>query len=104
MDHAFLKMLVKQHERNQDHQAKKGSSGRQTWPLQRFAAKFSRLLGRKGGVSALSSQEMELLSAVHQAHDRIDERLLELACQQAETKTIAVIVFHLQNLLKERDH
>ena len=72
-------------------------------PLQRFVAQFSKLLGRKGGVSALNSEEMEQLAAVHRAHDRIDSRLLEQACQLTETKTIAVIVFHLQNLLRKKD-
>ena len=102
LDHAYLKMLAERLEQGQDHQGEKGSSGRQRMPLQRFAAKFSRLLGRKGGVSALSSEELEQLAAVHRAHDRIDERLLERAFQEAEIKTIAVIVFHLQNLLKKR--
>ncbi len=103
LDHAYLKMLAKRHESDQDHQGEKGPTGRQSMPLQRFAAQFSKLLGRKGGVSALSSEEMEQLAAVHRAHDRIDSRLLEQACQMAETKTIAVIVFHLQNLLQKRD-
>lgn len=103
LDHAYLKMLEQQHKQNQDHQSQRGASDRQGWPFQRFAAKFSKLLGRKGGVSALSSQEMELLDKVHRGHDRIDERLLEEACQRAETKTLAVIVFHLQDLLQKRD-
>ena len=46
---------------------------------------------------------MELLNQVHRRHSRITARLLEEAFQQAEVKTIPVIVFHLQNLLHERN-
>ena len=60
-------------------------------------------LGRKGGISGLSSQEMEWLNRVHASHDQISEPLLEQAFGQAELMTIPVIVFHLQKLLHERN-
>ena len=63
---------------------------------------FAKLLGRKGGVSGLSTEEMECLSQFHRHHPRITSRLLEEAFEQAEVKTIPVIVFHLQ-LLHERN-
>ena len=73
------------------------------WPFPAFAATWAKLLGRKGGVSALSTQEMELLQGVHQRHPRITQPLLEEACQLADPKTLPVIVYHLQNLLHERN-
>lgn len=68
-----------------------------------FAGKFAKLLGRDGGISGLSGQELELLDRFYRRHQRITARLLEEAFQRAEVKTIPVIVFHLQNLLNERD-
>ena len=51
----------------------------------------------------MSTQEIELLSKVHDRLPRITRSLLEEAFQQAEVKTIPVVVFHLQNLLEERN-
>jgi hypothetical protein len=67
-----------------------------------LAAAFAKLLGRQGGASGLSTQEMEQLSQVHKRLPQITQRLLERAFQQAEVKTIPVIVFQLQILLDER--
>jgi hypothetical protein len=61
------------------------------------------LLGRSGGLSSLSTEELELLDRVHRRHEKITARLLEEAFQQAEVKTIPIIVFQLQNLLYERN-
>jgi hypothetical protein len=40
---------------------------------------------------------------VHNRYPRITRRLLEEAFELAEPKTMVVIVFHLQNLLQERN-
>ena len=69
------------------------------WSFAQFAAKFAKLLGRQGGASGLSTQEMERLAQVHRNHPQITARLLEQAFERAQPKTIPVIVFHLQNLL-----
>lgn len=75
---------------------------RNAWPLSRFTAAFARLLGRKGGVSGLTAQEMEVLAAFHARHDRVTEGLLRAAFAQAPSSTIPEILFHLQSLLHER--
>lgn len=108
LDHSYLKLLQQRHQQLQQQQSQRGidfhqADRRQRWPFQQFAAKFAKLLGRKGGISGLSSQEMELLNQVHAGHDQISEQVLEQAFQQAELMTIPVIVFHLQKLLHERN-
>ncbi len=108
LDHDYLKLLQERHEQQQQEEAQRGvnyheAQSRQTWTFSQFAGKFAKLLGRPGGVSSLSTQELELLNQVHRRHPRITVRLLEEAFQQAEVKTIPVIVFHLQNLLRERN-
>ena len=106
LDHSYLKLLEQQHRAQQQRQAEGGiayhqAQQRQVWSFPSFAAALAKLLGRQGGASGLSTQEMELLTQVHHRLPQITQRLLEQAFQQAELKTIPVIVFHLQNLLNE---
>ena len=108
LDHEYLKMLQQRHRQKQKEQAQRGldytaAQSRNVWSFTQFAAKFAKLLGRKGGASALSTQEIELLGQVHRNHPRVNEPLTETAFQLAEQKTIPVIVFHLQQLLTERN-
>lgn len=76
---------------------------RNLWSLTGFAGTFARLLGRKGGVSGLSTREMETLATFHTRHDRLTETLLRDAFAQAESPTIAQVLFQLQSLLDERN-
>jgi transposase InsO family protein len=108
LDHSYLKLLEEKHRRQQQEEAAAGidyhqAQQRHLWSFSSFAATFARLLGRSGGVSALSTHEMELLSQVHNRYPRITRRLLEQAFEQADPKTMVVIVFHLQNLLHARN-
>lgn len=80
------------------HSAQKNSR----WPLTRFAGKLTRLLGRKGGMSAITAQELEILSAFHARHTGLSERLLEDAFARAQSCSIPEILLHLQTLLQER--
>ena len=73
------------------------------WSLSRFAGKFARLLGRRGGLSDLAAHELEALSAFHTRHDRVNEALLREAFSRAETKSIPLVLYHLQSLLAERN-
>jgi transposase InsO family protein len=104
LDHEYLKLLEARHQAQLRKEAQHGidyhrAQTNHVWTLTQFANAFAKLLGRKGGASGLSTQEMELLARVHRHQPRITAPLLELAFQRAEHKTIPVIVFHLQNLL-----
>lgn len=108
LDHEYLKMLVEEHQQQQQRQAERGIDYHQAHrrPLLSFpklAATFAKLLGRQGGASGLSTQEMEILSRVHERLPRITRSLLEEAFERAEVKTIPVVVLHLQTLLEERN-
>ena len=101
-----MKLLEQQHRAQQQRQAEGGiayhqAQQRQVWSFPSFAAALAKLLGRQGGASGLSTHEMEQLTKVHSRLPQITQRLLEQAFQQAEHKTIPLIVFHLQNLLNE---
>jgi len=104
----YIDALRDEHERSQQQQRADGidyhsARRRNVWPLTQFASKFARLLGRKGGVSGLSTREMEVLAAFHARHQRLNESLLRDAFEQAESTSIPQILFHLQSLLEERN-
>ena len=64
---------------------------------------MTRWLGRQGGVSGLTVQEMDVLAAFHARHERLTESLLRQAFTQAATPTIVEVLFQLQALLHERN-
>jgi transposase len=104
LDHEYLKMLQARHEEQSQAEAQQGVDYHRArtahlLSLTQFAGKFAKLLGRQGGASGLSTEELELLASVHRKHPRITTSLLEQACERAELKTIPVIVFQLQQLL-----
>ena len=108
LDHEYLKLLAQEHQEQQQQRADRGvdyhqAQRRHLLSFPALIATFARLLGRQGGASGLSTQEIELLSRVHDRLPRITRSLLEEAFQRAEIKTIPVVVFHLQNLLDERN-
>ena len=76
---------------------------RNVWSLTSFARVFARLLGRQGGVSGLTAQEMDILAAFHARHERLSESLLRKAFAQATSPTIPEVLFQLQSLLHERN-
>jgi transposase InsO family protein len=75
---------------------------RNVWSLSSFARVFARLLGRQGGASGLTVQEMDLLAAFHARHDRVTESLLQQAFEQAPAATLPEVLFQLQSLFLER--
>ncbi len=104
----YLDALRADHEALQQQQRSGGidfhsARQRNVWSLTGFAGAFARLLGRKGGVSGLSTREMEILAAFHARHDRLTESLLREAFAQAESPTIPEVLFQLQSLLHERN-
>jgi transposase InsO family protein len=76
---------------------------RNVWPLTGFANALARLLARKGGLSAFTAEEMEVLRAFHARHNHLTESLLRKAFARASFPTIPEILFHLQTMLDERN-
>lgn len=67
------------------------------WAFDAFAACLADLLGRKGGLSAFSAEELDALSKVHARHPNLTRALLKKAVAQTERPTIPAIVHALQN-------
>jgi len=79
------------------------ASDRNVWSLTSFAALIAKLLGRDGGLSALSADELDALRAFHARHDRASESLVRAAVAGAESPTIPHVLFRLQSLLSQGD-
>jgi putative transposase len=77
------------------------ASRRNVWSLTSFATLLARLLGREGGLSAFSAEELDALRAFHARHDRVNETLLRAAVARGESPTIPHVLFQLQSLLSQ---
>jgi putative transposase len=104
----YLNALRAAHAAAQEQQRSQGidfhsARQRNVWSVTSFARVFARLLGRQGGVSGLTAEEMDALAAFHARHDRVTESLLRQAFAQAASPTIPEVLFQLQSLLCERN-
>jgi transposase InsO family protein len=104
----YLDALRAEHEAQQQQRRQQGidyrsARRRNVWSVTSFTHAFARLLGRQGGVSALTAQEMDALAAFHARHTGLNETLLREAFDQANSRTIPEVLFQLQRLLQERN-
>ncbi|RLA03137.1 MAG: hypothetical protein DRQ45_03500 [Gammaproteobacteria bacterium] len=79
-----------------------GATGRRhRWSFDAFGTCLADLLGRKGGLSAFSAEELKALKQVHECHRNLTRTLLKKAFAQADRPTIPSIVYALQQLKEE---
>jgi hypothetical protein len=104
----YLELLIEKHQQAIDRQnrginyeAVMAAADRR-WPFSAFAKQLAEHLGRRGGLSAFRSDELEALQKVYQRLKFLNPSLLEMACQQAQQRSIVEIVFLLQRLHDER--
>ncbi len=71
------------------------------WTFDAFGACLADLLGRQGGLSAFSAEELDAIAQVHQLHPNLTRTLLKKAFARAEHPTIPSIVYALQQLEEE---
>jgi len=104
--HNYLELLLQQHEQSLEARSQgidfRRVVARRDWPFAQFAKRLADLLGRAGGLTAFTSDELEALQKIYQRQATLDQRLLEQAVQQADPKTIPVIAYHLERLTHER--
>ncbi|HIQ23030.1 MAG TPA: transposase [Planctomycetes bacterium] len=105
---AYLDALRDEHAAQQQQRRSQGidfhsARRRNRWSVTSFARVFARLLGRRGGVSGLTAQELETLNAFYTRHEHLNEGLVRTAFEQAASTTILDVLFRLQSLLHERN-
>jgi hypothetical protein len=107
--HNYLELLIRKHEQalrdrhaGIDYQAVLAAAGRR-WPLAEFVKQLAAHLGRKGGLTAFTTDELESLQKVYQRLTCLDAPMLREACQRANGRSIPDIVFLLQQLAHEKE-
>jgi putative transposase len=107
--HNYLELLIQKHEQalrdrhaGIDYQAVLAAAGRR-WPFAEFVKQLATHLGRKGGLTAFTTDELESLQKVYQRLTCLDAPMLREACQRASGRTIPDIVFRLQQLAHAKE-
>jgi hypothetical protein len=107
--HNYLELLIQKHDQalrdrhaGIDYQAVLAAAGRR-WPLAEFIKQLAAHLGRKGGLTAFTTDELESLQKVYQRLTCLDAPMLREACERASGRTIPDIVFLLQQLAHEKE-
>jgi transposase InsO family protein len=107
--HNYLELLIQKHDQalrdrhaGIDYQAVLAAAGRR-WPFAEFVKQLAAHLGRKGGLTAFTTDELESLQKVYQRLTCLDAPMLREACQRATGPSIPDIVFLLQQLAHEKE-
>ncbi len=106
--HNYLDLLIEKHEEalrdrhaGIDYQAVLAAAGRR-WPFAEFVKQLATHLGRRGGLTAFTAEELENLQKVYQRLTSLDAPMLREACERATGRTIPDVVFLLQQLAHEK--
>jgi putative transposase len=107
--HNYLDLLIQKHQQalrdrhaGIDYQAVLAAAGRR-WPFAEFVKQLAAHLGRKGGLAAFTTDELESLQKVYQRLTSLDSPMLREACGRATGRSIPDIVFLLQQLAHQKE-
>jgi len=101
-DHNFLQLLVNRHEKRlQKLQSgidyRKALAGRD-WAFSAFLGTVAFLMGRKGGISAFTCDEQEVLRNIYNRHPFLNESMLREAFAKAAEKNIVHLAYQLDQM------
>ncbi len=93
----YLGLLVQEHEK----ELRKKSQGidyrkavaERHWPFTAFAKALAQLLGRKGDLTAFSTQELAILQKFYDRNPQLTQSQLLEACERAQEKTIPYVLY-----------
>jgi len=104
--YSYLDLLIRQHEQLLNSQVAgidyRSVAAARDWSFMAFAQAFGRLLGRKGGLSAFTSAELEKLKKTYNRSTGLNEPHLLQAFQKASDKDVSSILNQLEHLLTLR--
>lgn len=102
----YLDMLITAHEKSMDQQSAgidyRKAVLRQRWPFTAFSRKLAQLLGRKGGLSAFSANDYEVLKKAYNRMAKLNASILTEAFERSRAKSISEILYECQQLIQER--
>lgn len=103
----YLQLLIREHE-----EALRARTGgidyraavvSRRWPFAVFANTLADLLGRKGGITAFSTSEIEILHTVYTQTPALNAAFLRDAIANAREKTVLAVVFELRRLAQRKE-
>jgi len=107
--HSIIDLWVKKHQ--EDLNAQVGGIDyrkvlqQRTWPFYEFAKTVAQLMGRKAGLTGLSSAELETLKKVYNQSTDINRKMVKQAFEKAQKPTLPYIILELKQLIrKEEQH
>ena len=105
--HSYIDLLISEHDKQLKARLKgidytKILSNR-AWPFVAFAQKFARLMGRKGKLSAFTSDELEALKKTYNRIADLDEALLLKAWEESHHKTLTHVIYQLQIIKLQKE-
>jgi fluoride ion exporter CrcB/FEX len=68
------------------------------WPFASFVQTLAELMGRKGGLTAFSTFELEALKHIHSKHPSLTAMLLKNAFESSTINTVGQLALALQTL------
>lgn len=103
--HNYLDLLLDKHERQLAAQSRgidyRTAAKQRPWPFIECVKTFARLMGRKGGVSAFTTGEMEALKKLYNQDAALDKQRLERAFAKASMKSIPYVAYELRQQIQE---
>ncbi len=106
--HSYIDLIISEHDKQLNARLRgidytKRHSQR-AWPFIAFAQKLARLMGRKGKLSAFTSEELETLKKTYNRIADLNEAMLLKAWETSTHKTITHVIYQLQIIrLKKED-
>ena len=105
-DHDYLELLVRQHEKEIDSQTKgidyREVVNERSWPFHSFVNTFANLLGRKGGITEFTSEELKKIKKTYNQSLSINKEMLLEAFELSDIKTLPYIIYELKRLIKNK--
>jgi len=105
--HNYLDLLVLQHNKQLDSQTKgidyRNVTESRPWPFHEFAKSFADLLGKQGGLTAFTADELEKIKKAYNQSTAITKPLLKQAVENAHVKAIPYVIYELQLLIKKEN-
>ncbi len=77
---------------------------RRAWPFNAFIATLAQLLGKKGGITAFTAEELEFLKNLYNRTPALTSSYLEEAVVQADEKTLLAITYQLQKIIARKEN
>jgi hypothetical protein len=103
---SYLSLLERQHKQMLDSKTQ-GIDYRKTpchrpWPFYEFAGLTADLLGRKGGLGAFNTDELERLNKTWNIHAGLTKAMVRKACASAQSKSVHCVIHEIKLLIKQQ--